>query len=97
MHSDLPGSAFGAHRLYCEEFWFNCCRYTGSYFILKRKNVRKLAVIPLRPNVIARDRIDKLTGDAHTLPAPAHAPFEYLANAEIASHLLHVSSWAPCK
>src|SRR5262245_49611497 len=70
--------------------WFDGRRYTAGNLILNGKNLTGSSVVTLGPLMHARSRIDQLRVDAHTLPRPAHAAFEDVADPELLRNLLHV-------
>src|SRR6185295_3413027 len=59
-------------------------------FILDFEDAGQLAVVFLRPAVIAALRIDQLRGDAHVVAGTLHAAFEHAGNAECLTDLAQV-------
>src|SRR5262249_7447979 len=68
----------------------DACRHP----ILQLKHVFEGAVETIGPNMTARRRIDELPGDAHAGSRLAHAAFEHIAHAQLASNLLHIDRLA---
>ena len=61
-----------------------------SDLILQGENVFQLAVVALRPEVIARLRFDKLGGDAHAVASFPHAPFDQILHTKLTTNLLNL-------
>ena len=59
-------------------------------FVLHVEQVRHLAVIALRPEVIAVARVDELRGDAEARPGSPHAAFENGGDAQRVGDLANV-------
>src|SRR6202035_783041 len=59
-------------------------------FVLHGKDIRKIAIKALGPDVRAARGIDELTSNAHSVARLADAAFQHVAHAEFAADLLHV-------
>src|ERR1700730_1103295 len=55
--------------------------------VLHGEDVGKLAVVTVRPDVRAGRGVDQLGRDAHPIVDLAHAAFDHVAHAELATHL----------
>ena len=55
--------------------------------VLNIEEIVKLAVVLLRPNVIALGGVDQLRGDPHTLADPPDAAFQAVGDAQFAPNL----------
>ena len=60
------------------------------HFILRREDVRKVAIEPLGPEMPAAAGIDELRRDAHAIAGLADAALEHKAHAQVAPDLLHI-------
>src|SRR5262249_13012009 len=61
-----------------------------GHLVLELENILERPVEPIRPDVRSGSRIDELRGDAYPVRRLAHAAFEHIADAELATDLLHV-------
>src|SRR5438309_11338305 len=61
---------------------------TRGDVVLHREDVGQISVVTLGPEMGTGGCIDKLAGDAHALPGPAHAALEDVAGAKVAADLL---------
>src|SRR5215468_8583374 len=59
----------------------------SCYLLLYCKDVLQHAVVALRPDVIAGQRVDQLAGHTYPVRRPADAALQYIANAEILADL----------
>src|SRR6516162_7626881 len=59
----------------------------AGQFLLHREDVLQHAVVALRPDVIAGQRVDQLAGDTDPVRRPAYAAFQHIANAEVPADL----------
>src|SRR6266446_1352904 len=75
--------AFGAGQR-----WLDRGGDTRGDVVLNREDVSQIAVVTLSPEMGTGGCIDQLAGDAHTLPGPAHATFEDIADTKVAADLL---------
>src|SRR6266436_9126387 len=75
--------AFGAGQR-----WLDRGDDTRGDVVLHREDVGQISVVALGPEMGTGGRIDKLAGDAHTLPSPAHAALEDIADTKVAADLL---------
>src|SRR5262252_400944 len=68
--------------------------HTRADVVLHGEDVGQIPVISLGPEMGTSGYIDELAADAHSLPGPAHAPLEDIANAKIAANLLEVDGFS---
>ena len=59
------------------------------HLVLRREDVREIAIEPLGPEMPAGAGIDELRRDAHALAGLADAALEHKAHAQVAPDLLH--------
>ncbi|HXX50651.1 MAG TPA: hypothetical protein VEI98_05120 [Xanthobacteraceae bacterium] len=55
-------------------------------FVLDGEQVGKIAIVTLRPQMLAAPRVDQLSADANSLARPPDASFEHITNAELARY-----------
>ena len=60
-------------------------------FILNSKNIVKIAVVALGPNVITVSSINKLYRYSQPIPRLANAPFKYMTNCQVTPNLTYIS------
>ena len=65
------------------------------YLVLRREDVREIAVEPLGPEMPAGAGIDELRRDAHAFAGLADAALEHKAHAQVAPDLLHFDRPTP--
>ena len=58
--------------------------------VLHSKNIGEIAVVALGPHMVAGSRLYQLRSDADPIAGLAHATFEHVAHAELASDLFHI-------
>ena len=58
------------------------------------KNVGKVPIVPLRPDVVAGLALDQLTGDPDAVAGLAETALQHISNAELAPNLLYVDGAA---
>src|SRR5579863_9252652 len=63
-------------------------------FVLHCKDIGKVAIKAVGPNVRAARGIDELAGNPHPVARLANAAFQQVAHAEFAANLLHVDRLA---
>ena len=61
-----------------------------DHLVLRREDVREIAIEPLGPEMPAAAGIDELRRDAHAIAGLADAALEHEAHAQVASDLLHL-------
>src|SRR5262249_31565170 len=76
------------------DLWRNCRDDGSSHFLLDREDVLQHAVIALRPDVVAAQRVDELTGYPNSTRRLADAAFQHVADAKLLAHLLNVRGFA---
>src|SRR5262249_10495767 len=59
--------------------------------VLQGKDVVKRAVVALGPEMRTGVRLNELTGDTHAIAGLAHATFEHIADAQLATDQFHIS------
>ena len=64
--------------------------YRSGNIVLHGKDIGQIAVVTLRPDMVAGIGVDEFCRDADPLAAPTHAAFQHVANTKLASDLLHV-------
>jgi hypothetical protein len=62
----------------------------ASRLVLQRKQLVEAAVVALTPDLLAADRVNQCSGDAHLLGRAAHAALEHVAHAQFACHRARV-------
>src|SRR5262249_37505174 len=62
--------------------------------VLHGEDVARVAVVALRPQVIARLRVHQLRGDPHAAARSLHAAFEHVPNTEVMADVTHVDRFA---
>src|SRR6266404_3741825 len=60
------------------------------YLILDGKDVLKLSIVALSPEVCPGGNLDQLSRDANASAGPAHAPFNYVGYSEVLPDSFHV-------
>ena len=73
-----------------QHFWLDGRDHALRDLVLEREHVREFAIEALCPEMVAGLRIDELRRSTDPVRRPAHASFEHVADAELASDLLHV-------
>ena len=81
---------FGTPQARCD-----CADSRYGDLVLEREDIVGAAVIPLGPDMGAGRCIDHLARHAHVAAGPAHAAFEHIPDAKLATDLLHVHGAAP--
>ena len=69
-------------------------REPASNLALRLHQITSVSVEVVGPDMRARFCFDKLHVDLDTVPKPAHAAFEHIADPEVAANLLHVNWFA---
>ncbi len=62
--------------------------------VLKRKDISQLAIVFIRPQMIAVDRIDQLAGHAHAIGGPAYAALQDVPHAELGGDVADIDGLA---
>ena len=65
-----------------------------SHLVLDGEDVVEIAVVLVRPNVVAAFGVDELGGDSDAIARLAHAAFQDITNAEVGRHLAHIGRLA---
>ena len=65
-----------------------------GYLVLQGHGVRSRLVVTLRPNVLARLRVDELGDDANLIGLLADAAFQRIADVEVAANLPDINGFA---
>ena len=86
----LGGLAPRALALDLRQFGFDRAGDGQGDLVLQVEDVCQLAVVALRPNVVAVAGIDELRGDPHTVAAFAHTAFQDIANAKLSPDLADI-------
>ena len=66
-------------------------------FVLHGKDVFEVAVVALRPDMIARCAFDQLRCDTNAIACLAHAAFEHISHPELAGHLRGCPATSLCR
>ena len=66
-----------------------------SDVVLHGENVFQVAVIAVRPKILARLSFDQLRCDAHPLAGAAHTALQHIAHIQFAGHLADIRGLAP--
>ncbi|MDT4825257.1 hypothetical protein FQZ97_585350 [compost metagenome] len=72
------------------ELWRDCANNAFGDLILQFEDVVEHALEALCPDMRPGRRVDELPGDAHPVPALAHATFQHVAHAELLADFLDV-------
>src|SRR5262245_21374822 len=83
LHHRFPGRADG-------EIFLQFRHDLQRYLILHLEDILQVAVIILRPDMIAIDRVDQLRGYPDAFAGSSHATLEYGGHAELVPDLSHV-------
>jgi hypothetical protein len=78
------GLGVGRAHLRCrvEQRHLKLLHHVGSDLVLDREDVVELAVVGLRPNVIASSGLDQLRRDPHRVARLAHRAFEHVRDVQ---------------
>jgi hypothetical protein len=68
--------------------------HAAGDLVLHLEDVGELAVVAVRPQVVAERGVDQLPGHAHAIGRLAHAALEHVALTHLACHLAHVECFA---
>src|SRR6266576_1565376 len=72
------------------KLWLDRGDYTFGNLVLDCEDVVEIAVVALGPKMIASRSIDKLSRNPKAVAALSDRAFEHVADAKLASHLLHI-------
>src|SRR5262245_13140568 len=61
----------------------------SCYLLLYCKDVLQHAIVALRPDVIAGQRVDQLAGDTYPIGRLAYTAFQHVADAKVLADLLN--------
>ena len=73
------------------KLWLDRRDYTFGNLVLDCEDVVEIAVIALGPQMIASRSVDKLSRNPKAVAALSDRAFEHVADAKLASHLLHIN------
>ena len=71
------------------KLYINLVEILVSDLVLHGKEVNQLAVVALRPEVLAVHGVHQLRRDPQLLPGLLDTPLQYIAHAQLLSDLLH--------
>src|SRR5689334_10420070 len=74
--------------------WLDGCDNASRYAVLQFKDIEKLSIELVGPNVRAGLALDELPSDSHPASRLANAAFEDVPHPQLAPHLLHVHGTA---
>src|SRR5215472_1264851 len=63
--------------------------------VLHDKDVTKVALVPVGPDMSARSRIDQLRRDAHTVAALPYRAFQHVADTELTTDPFYIDCLSP--
>jgi hypothetical protein len=70
------------------------CDNAGRYTVLQIKDIEKLSIELVGPNMLAGLALDELPSDSHPASRLANAAFEDVAHPQVAPHLLYLHGTA---